>query len=253
MRLLALTPLLCSLLLLGADPPPPPPPPDAAGCVKVTVPTTDGLNLAADHCKAKQDGAPAVVLLHMIPPHHDRTNYPVELRAALVEAGFEVLNLDRRGAGDSQGDPKEAYTGPKGKLDVQAALDWLRSNSTADPERWACVGASNGTTSCLDYVAHTEAYEGTVPPRALVFLTGGPYTETQTKLARTAVTHLPLLFVHDTKEAAWSEAQKAVPHDGPWRWEHLEPGGHGTRAFAKHPELFATLVGFLTEHLEPAR
>ena len=216
----------------------------APPCEVVSLETSDGLTLQADYCPAGVDAAPVVLLLHMIPPHHDRSNYPPELLAALQEAGFSVLNLDRRGAGKSEGVAKDAYTGPKGALDVAAARAFLREKElTADHARWACVGASNGTTSCLDYTRWAAAEEPASTPRALVFLTGGAYTETNGALAGSVAAKLPILFTFNAAEKAWSESHRG----GGAGWTHRSyaPGGHGTKAFGPNPEAMKDVVDFL--------
>jgi dienelactone hydrolase len=222
-------------------------------CAIVTLKTSDNVTLAADHCNSGKPGSPAVVLLHMIPPHHDRTNYPESFRRKLADKGLEVLSIDRRGAGDSQGVAKEAYTGPNGVLDVQAALSWLAANTDADLSSWGCVGASNGTTSCLDYTAHAGKAEAITGPSALVFMTGGKYTETQTALAGSAATSVPVLFTFNGKEEEWSVGQKAVEHSGDWRFQAYEPGGHGTRVFAPNPEAMNDVANFLAASLREGK
>ena len=251
MRWLFLALLLLATPALADEPAPQPALTPSSSCTVVKVPTGDGLNLVADHCPAKTAGAPVVILLHMIPPHHDRTNYPPEFRAKLLSAGIEVLNLDRRGGGDSDGVAKEAYIGPNGPKDVQGAIDWLRANSKADLSRWACVGASNGTTTCLDYAIKAADGEGLVGPSALVFMTGGNYTEAQNALKDSVVTQLPVLFTYNAKEAAWSEAQKAhAPDSELWEFKAYEPGGHGTRVFAPNPTSMDDVTEFLGQHLK---
>ncbi len=222
-------------------------------CEVVTLKTSDGLDLAADHCNSGKPGSPAVVLLHMIPPHHDRTNYPESFRRKLADKGLEVLSIDRRGAGDSQGVAKEAYTGPNGVLDVQAALSWLAANTDADMSSWGCVGASNGTTSCLDYTVHAGQDEAITGPSALVFMTGGEYTETQNALAGSAALSVPVLFTFNAKEGSWSLAQKAVRRTGDWRFEAYEPGGHGTRVFEPNPQAMDDVASFLAASLREAK
>jgi pimeloyl-ACP methyl ester carboxylesterase len=216
----------------------------APPCELVSLKTSDGVALNADYCPAGTAGAPVVVLMHMIPPHHDRTNYPPAFRAALQDAGFTVLNLDRRGAGTSGGVAKEAYTGPKGKLDVAAARAFVQSKEpSADHGRWACVGASNGTTSCLDYTAWAAENEPASVPRGVVFLTGGTYTETNTPLKGSIATKLPVLFTFNAAEKAWSKSHEG----GGELWSHRSyaPGGHGTKAFGPNPEAMADVVDFL--------
>ena len=222
-------------------------------CEVVTLKTSDGLNLAADHCNSGKPGSPAVVLLHMIPPHHDRTNYPEPFRRKLADKGLEVLSIDRRGAGDSQGVAKEAYTGPNGVLDVQAALTWLAANTDADLSSWGCVGEINGTTSCLYYTVYAGKDEAITGPSALVFMTGGKYTETQNALAGSAASSIPVLFTFNAKEAEWSLAQKTVERTGDWRFEAYEPGGHGTRVFEPNPQAMDDIASFLAASLREGK
>jgi pimeloyl-ACP methyl ester carboxylesterase len=234
--------LLLALLLLPAASSAAPP------CAVVDVPTSDGLTLHADHCPAGVERAPVVILLHMIPPRFDRTNYPSAFRAALQDAGFTVLNLDRRGAGASGGNAEDAYMGPKGRLDVAAARAWLAAHDpAADLGRWACAGASNGTTSCLDYAAWAKAEEPASVPRALVFLTGGSYTENNTALKGSVAASLPVLFTFNEEEKAWSEAQRGGGEG--WVFRSYAPGGHGTKAFAPNPEAMKDVADFLARSL----
>src|SRR5690606_18492400 len=117
----------------------------------VGLPTDDGLTLEADLHTAGV-GGPAVVLLHMAPPTNDRTNWPDDLIAQLVASGVTVLNVDRRGTAASGGLAEEAANGPNGVLDAKAAFDFLAySECLIDIDRIVWVGASNGTTTVLDF------------------------------------------------------------------------------------------------------
>src|SRR3712207_3219191 len=69
---------------------------DGAESGVITLETRDGLSLEADWLPPPSCGAPGVVLLHMIPPSNDRTNWPRSFRRALNEAGFGVISVDRR-------------------------------------------------------------------------------------------------------------------------------------------------------------
>jgi pimeloyl-ACP methyl ester carboxylesterase len=223
----------------------------ASGSPIVTRLTTDdGVALAADLYTPGVVGGPSVVLLHMIPPSNDRSNYPAAFISALVGRGVAVLNVDRRGAGASEGVARDAYTGSKGALDAKAAVDFLGAHACAfDPDRTAIVGASNGTTTAVDY-----AVSAARRPRALVFLTGGTYTETQTKLAE----HLPALapiatmFVYSTAESAWSKgfAASAPPA---WRFDEYAKGAHGTAMFDAEPASVGAVAAFVADSLAPAR
>ena len=211
-----------------------------AGPTVVHFETTDGVRLEADLYPAAARGRLAV-LLHMIPPSNDRRNYPAAFIEALVARGFTVLNVDRRGAGGSAGEPRAAYDGPDGWRDPAAALAFAQTTGCGvDPARVALVGASNGTTSVLDHAIEAG------PPAAIVFLTGGAYTEKQHSLAdaRDALANTPIRFVFSTRERAWSVAFQA---DAPaaWTFDEYAPGDHGTRMFAARPEAITAVADFL--------
>jgi pimeloyl-ACP methyl ester carboxylesterase len=222
----------------------------SGGPVVTRLSTDDGVALSADLYTPGVARGPAVVLLHMIPPSNDRSNYPAAFISALVGRGVAVLNVDRRGAGASEGVARDAYTGNKGALDAKAAVDFLGAHACAfDPDRTAIVGASNGTTTAVDYTVSAAR-----PPRALVFLTGGTYTENQTKLAE----HLPALapiatmFVFSTAESAWSKAFSTSAPPA-WRFEEYAKGAHGTAMFDAEPASVEAVAAFVAESLAPAR
>ncbi len=208
----------------------------------VELTTGDGVKLVGDLHPGPPTGRGAV-LLHMIPPSNDRTNYPTQFVHALTERGFTVLNLDRRGAGDSEGSPRDAYSGPNGRLDPKAAWDaLLAAGCGVVPERLVVVGASNGTTSALDF-----AVDPLLPrPAALVFLTGGTYTENQTRVSehRDVLEGLPIDFVFSAAERSWSAGFIEGAPDT-WHFDEYDPGDHGTRMFTARPESNVAVADWL--------
>ncbi len=209
--------------------------------------TDDGVTLAADFHSSFVKGGRAAIFLHMIPPSHNRTNYKPSFISALTAKGIHVLNVDRRGAGDSQGVATEAYQGANGKLDAKAAVDFLLQHECAvDKARIAVVGASNGTTTALDFTVFAGADAAYATPKALVFLTGGQYTENQNKIA----SHRPLLdplsvhFVYSKAESAWSKGFEAAA-PSTWKFSEYDPGDHGTRMFDVRAESIAEVANFL--------
>ncbi len=223
--------------------------PDAGGSAScptgaqvVTFNTADDVRLEADYVPSGTVGGKAAVLLHMIPPSNDRTNYPPAFVEALSEAGYTVLNVDRRGAGNSAGTAKDAYEGPAGKEDALAAVAFLGSSACAVPPGEIVVfGASNGTTTALDYavVAPTR-------PKALVFLSPGGYTENQTTVAehRELLGAMPVFLGYPDSERTWPQAQREHAGEG-WVFEQYDGGGHGTRLFESSPQVTADLLAFL--------
>jgi dipeptidyl aminopeptidase/acylaminoacyl peptidase len=231
---------------------------DAAACgragpTEVAFTTDDGVRLAGDLYTTGTRGAAGVVLLHMVPPANDRANYPRAFIDTLVGRGFAVLNVDRRGAGASGGVARDAYLGPNGWLDARAAVDFLVGHSCAiDPARVAIVGASNGSTTALDYAVHAARDAMIRRPAALVFLTGGTYTEGQYRLAdaavHTALETVAIQFVFSTAERAWSVQQMAAA-PASWTFREYDPGDHGTRMFAVQPGAAGDVADFLATRL----
>ncbi|MEQ8276095.1 MAG: hypothetical protein RMA76_24015 [Deltaproteobacteria bacterium] len=220
---------------------------DAAGPVVVTFDTEDGETLEADLYTTGQTNAPVAVLLHMIPPGNDRSNYPAAFITELTQRGINVLNVDRRGAGGSTGTARDAFQGPDGKLDPKGAVDFLAAHDCGfDLARLAIVGASNGTTSAVDYTVHADSTDGWTSPKALVFLTGGAYTEAQNRIANTraAFDPLPIQFVYSTAERGWSVGYEPNKAAG-WRFDEYTNGAHGTRMFDEVAQSMTDVAAFL--------
>jgi pimeloyl-ACP methyl ester carboxylesterase len=217
----------------------------------VSFETDDGVTLEADYLTPAQSSG-AAVLLHMVPPSNDRSNYPPAFIERLLASGLQVLNVDRRGAGNSEGNAAEAYTGPNGKLDAKAAYDFLLTRPCAvAADRVTFVGASNGTTSVLDYLVFAANEAPQAKPRAAVFLTGGSYTESQNGLNAQGelVSSVPLLFVFSTAERAWSAGFQTNASEL-WQFQEYQPGGHGTQMFAANPESIDAVANFLEAQLQ---
>jgi pimeloyl-ACP methyl ester carboxylesterase len=212
----------------------------AGGVISLT--TRDKIRLEADYLPADRAGAPAVVLLHMIPPSNNRTGWPSSFRDALHAEGWSVLSLDRRGAGGSEGVAEDAYLGEKGRWDVEAAALRLQADGFGP---LAVIGASNGTTSMLDYAVWAPG-EGLPSPVGLAWLSPGPYTEAQTSLD--ALPPTPSAFLYPPGERAWPESKQAL-NPGSWTFKSYADGAHGTLMLgtAVGPEVQADLITFVTE------
>jgi predicted alpha/beta-fold hydrolase len=189
----------------------------------VTVETRDGVTLEADYLPSATQG-PAIVLLHMIPPGNTRADWPDSFQEALGAQGWSVMAVDRRGAGGSGGDAVDAYQGEAGKYDVEACVKRLVDDGYA---QIAIIGASNGTTSMVDYAVWAEG-ESLPVPLGLAYMSGGAYTESQNQME--SVPQVPMAFLYPPNEAGWSEGNQDLD-PGTWRWHSYENGDHGTRLF----------------------
>ncbi|GEM_PF-2505436 len=204
-------------------------------CGKVDVvqfSTTDGVKLTADYHPPAATAKGAVILFHMIPPSNNRKGYPLRVREAFSKAGYAVLNVDRRGAGESEGTAKDAYSGPKGRFDVEAAVKFVLSTDrkcASNPQKIMLVGASNGTTSVMDYTTGRD--DKSLPdPKAVAWLSPGSYTEGQNKIAdhKAQLQALSLLIVHPSGEP-YANAFKNFSEN--WKIITLDKGRHGTNNF----------------------
>ena len=214
------------------------------GAAPVALTTSDGLTLEADFYPSGTEGGPGVVLLHMIPPSNDKSNFPPEFIASLHAAGLTVLNVNRRGAGNSEGDPKDAYEGDKGRLDASAAHDFLTSSACHVPANAiGFVGASNGTTTTLDFTVAAEAGDR---PAAIVFLSPGSYTENQNKVSDHAhlLNMIPIFIGYPDSESEWPESIRPLGGGG-WILQQYDGGKHGTGLFTTHPDSITTVTNFL--------
>jgi len=78
----------------------------------------------------------------------------------LVRHGYGVLLFDRRGEGESEGDPNAL--GWDGDRDIKAAIAVLRERPDVDPDRIGGIGLSVGGEPMLKKAAETEALKAVV-------------------------------------------------------------------------------------------
>lgn len=87
---------------------------------------------------------PAVVICHGLGESHDQY---LPLAKELHAAGFAVLMLDTRGQGDS--DPAAVTYGLRERLDILAAVKYLRDTAYVDETKVCVVGHDIGATAAL--------------------------------------------------------------------------------------------------------
>jgi hypothetical protein len=118
---------------------------------EVGLATSDGLRLHAWYVRSR-NGAAVIAF-------PGRTQ-PVPHARMLIQRGFGVLLLDRRGEGASEGD-YNAF-GWAGERDLRAALGFLRRQPDVDPARIGGLGLSVGGELLLQTAAHTRALRAVV-------------------------------------------------------------------------------------------
>lgn len=213
------------------------------GADPVGILTDDGVCLVADHYRGAA-GAPAVVFLHMTPLSWDRKSWSADFVRRVFGEGWTVLNLDRRGAGDSEGTATDAFEGDGGQRDVRAAFDYLAEQGVGP---LAIVSASNGTTSALDYTV-AAASQGLVEPVSIVMMSPGDYTENQNPIASLADQDTPTLFQFDPAEGLWIDGSFDDLDPGNWEQRAYDGAGHGSQMLDHSPEVAQDIVDFLDDH-----
>jgi len=117
----------------------------------VSFTTSDGLRLHGWFVPSK-NGATVISF-----PGRKGPQDPARL---LVSEGYGVLLFDRRGEGESDGDPNALGWG--GTRDLEAAIAYLRSRPDVDPDRIGGVGLSVGGEMMLQAAAETDDFKAVV-------------------------------------------------------------------------------------------
>jgi uncharacterized protein len=118
---------------------------------EVSFTTSDGLRLEGWFVRSKNG---ATVISY---PGRKGPQQPARL---LVRHGYGVLLFDRRGEGESDGDPNTL--GWRGTRDLKAAIAYLRSRPGVDPNRIGGVGLSVGGEVMLQAAAETNDFKAIV-------------------------------------------------------------------------------------------
>ncbi len=113
---------------------------------QVELRTSDGLTLQGSYVPS-ENGAAVIVAFG-----RKGTQRPARM---LARHGYGVLIFDRRGEGDSDGDPNP-YAWNEGELDLLAAIDFLEQRPEVEAGRIGGLGLSVGGETFLQTAARSE-------------------------------------------------------------------------------------------------
>jgi uncharacterized protein len=113
--------------------------------------TSDGLELEGWYVPSK-NGAAVISF-----PGRKGPQRPARM---LAEHGYGVLVFDRRGEGESEGEPNS--WGWSGDRDVKAAIDFLQTRPDVDPDRIGGIGLSVGGEMMLEAASETDELKAIV-------------------------------------------------------------------------------------------
>jgi hypothetical protein len=118
---------------------------------EVTIPTSDGLRLAAWYVPSRNGAA--------VVSYPTRQGKPAQARM-LARHGYGLLLVDARGYDGSEGDPNLfGWEGPK---DIDAAVAWLRRRPDVEPSRIGGIGFSVGGEAMLQAAASNTGLRAVV-------------------------------------------------------------------------------------------
>ncbi len=118
----------------------------------VKLHTSDGLTLHGSYVPSRNGAAVIVAFGRKKTQPHARM---------LIRHGYGVLIFDRRGEGDSDGDPN-AFAWNEGELDVRAAAAFLKKRRDVDPDRIGGLGLSVGGETLLQAAARRDDLQAVV-------------------------------------------------------------------------------------------
>lgn len=224
----------------------------ANGKKTVSFQTKDGVKITGDFFDAKflptslQDKK-SIILLHILPGWRGDFN---ELAEILWNNGYNVLNIDERGHGES-----EAWPGEMGSwqeftekdydraiYDVEAAARWMQNKI---PETGlALIGGSIGANLSLLYGAKAQ-------PKVVVALSPGlNYKGIKTEIASRNFRQNLLLVASKDDNYSFESSMRLFEISAAAKKEFIqyEDAGHGTRMFLTEPELRQKILEFLSKN-----
>lgn len=226
----------------------------------VSFQTKDGVKIVGDFFDAKSNSdaikgrssdnerrRKSIILLHILPGNRHDFDEFAEL---LFAQGYNVLNIDERGHGESEAWPGETGSWQeftqadydKAIYDVEAAADWLK---TRFPETsLAVMGGSIGANLAMLYGAKHQ-------PKVVVALSPGiNYKGIKTEIASRNFRQNLLLVASKDDNYSFESSERLLEMSAAAKKEFIkyEDAGHGTRMFNSEPELKQLILDFLSKN-----
>ena len=211
----------------------------------VSFKTKDEVKIVGDFFGAKEKKS--ILLLHILPGNRHDFDEFAEL---LWQNGYNVLNINERGHGESEAWPGETGSWQeftqadydKMIYDVEAAAQWMQNKI---PETTlAVIGGSIGANLALLYGAKSQ-------PKVVVALSPGlNYKGIKTEIASRNFRQNLLLVASKDDNYAFESSQRLFDISAATKKEFIqyEDAGHGTRMFASEPELKQKILDFLSKN-----
>jgi alpha-beta hydrolase superfamily lysophospholipase len=205
---------------------------------KVSLTTEDGVRLAGLLWDAQSRFS--VLLLHMMPATKESWT---DLANRLFHRGFNVLAIDFRGHGQSDGGSYKSFSDEEHQkylIDAQAALKYLLEKYPKT--EISLGGASIGANIALQLMSRERLYA-----KGVVLSAGLNYHGVNAEEYIQLFDHnaQKVLFV-TSKDDGNNVEQTSCLHDFAENSQEIiyDTGGHGTDMWKEHPELLDQIVEF---------
>ena len=219
----------------------------------VDLTASDGIHLKATYFAAAQRG-PGILLLHQC--NRQRKVWD-DLATRLAVSGLNVLTVDMRGFGESEGKPVDKLTPEEARIvfqekfpaDVDTAFQYLTSQPGIPREAIGAGGASCGVNQSVQLARrHREV-------KSLVLLSES--TDQAGRQFLRESPNMPLFMA-----AAYDDPDPSVVEIMQWlftfssyplnKFEAYQTGGHGVEMFDAHKELPGEIVTWFNVTLRKA-
>ena len=189
---------------------------------EVSFTTSDGLELEGWYIPSRNRAA--VIAF----PGRSGPQRPARM---LARHGYGVLLFDRRGEGESEGDPN--IFGWKGERDVRAAVAFLRSRPDVDPSRIGAIGLSVGGEMLIEAGAESNGPAAIVSDGAGIrsireaLAVPGTRKMLEATIAHAIVTPAIALFSNDLPPASLEDLSGKIAPTTPVFFIYAVPGQGG--------------------------
>ncbi len=199
----------------------------------------DGVRVQAEYYSGPTNKA--VILLHKYKANRHRFD---ALIPSFQEKGWQILNVDLRGHGGSEGSV-DSFTDKdyaQMPIDVIALATWLKENH--NPVEVVVFGESIGANAAIAAAAQSDKING------LIAISPGENYHSITTFDRARNVRVPVLYVtadDDTGSAAAFPTllTKTATRQSDKELIEYETGGHGLDIFTSQPDLLGRVIAFI--------
>jgi len=216
--------------------------------IKVTA--RDGVHLAGDYYTHGNPG-PGVLLFHQCT--RDRAIWS-DLATTLANSGNQVLVVNPRGVGDSEGKPWDydgvpdhalAYWRSHWSDDAEAAYQWLKSRRDVEREKVVAMGAG-----CGSFLAMLTAERHYPVVRDAVFFSDFDDPQSRQFLEKSPrLAILSMVSERDPMSFTAAKEIQRVSNNPASRLLTYPEHAHGYELVERHPELMSVVVKWVNAQL----